>query len=319
MFEALLSNKKLKEQLSKSIAENRPLHAYLFVGAKGSGKKTAANELARALVGKNPDKVYSGAHPDVITIAPEKGKKIIPVETIRNMRADAFVKPSEGTRKIYIIDGAHLLNDAGQNALLTILEQPPSFAVFILLSESKGKILSTVISRCVLYEMEYVSLSDSMVYLKAMFPDKPEARLHACALTADGNLGLAVSLVTDDSFDKNAITCTKFLKAVAMEDEYTAASLIIKMDKDSLLSFLPLLAMYIRDILVYRRTGVDTRLVFKSGVLQNKQLFDKIDNNILYGSACACERAMELIYANVSTALITADLTVSFFGGDKLD
>ncbi len=318
MFDTLLSNKGLKEQIGSMLKDNRPLHAFLFCGAKGSGKKTAARELAKALVGNNAHKADRGSHPDIITVAPDPNKKLIPVDKIREMRADAFINPSEGIRKIYIIDGAHLLNDAGQNALLTILEQPPSFAVFILLSENKGKILPTVISRCAVFEMEYVEAQEGAKFLQARYPDIPYARLLASMNASGGNIGLAQNLATGEEFDKNAVMCTKLLKCVSRGDGYGAASILCSFSKDECASFLPLLAMYIKDIIVYRLTGIDTRLVFKTGILQNKADFDKININTLYNSVHACETAQEQIAGNIGISLITSALTVQLFGGKQI-
>lgn len=317
MFESLLSNTNMKRQLTRMVKEDKPLQAYLFIGAKGSGKKTAALELAKALVGVNPDKADRGSHPDIITVAPEPNKKIITVDKIRNMRADAFVKPSEGKRKIYIIDGAHLLKDEGQNALLTILEQPPSFAVFILLSESLGKILPTVISRCILFEMEPADTDEGVAFLLKKHSELSPSTVRAAMLASDGNIGMAYRLASGEDFNKNAVACTKLLKSASRGDAYTVGVMLSKMSKDALFDFLPLLALYIKDILMYRQTENPTRLVFKTGVLQNKAEFDKIDINILYGTVRACEEAMELINGNVSLALITASLTVRLCGGIK--
>ena len=125
MFDTLLSNKNMKEQLSRAIIEDKPLQAYMFCGEEGSGKKTAALAFASLLVGDSGGKALRGNHPDVIFLRPEEDKRIISVEQVRGMRQDAFVSPTEGKRKVYIIDGP--LQDEGQNALLTILEQPPSF------------------------------------------------------------------------------------------------------------------------------------------------------------------------------------------------
>lgn len=113
MFDGLLSNNLMKEQLTRAVESDRPMHAYLFCGAAGTGKKTAAYLFAAQLVGRNRDKVLRNTHPDVITVSPPDGKKLISVDQIREMRADAFIKPSEGIRKVYIVNGVQLMNDAG--------------------------------------------------------------------------------------------------------------------------------------------------------------------------------------------------------------
>ena len=321
MFDALLSNNRMKEQLTNAVLTDRPMHAYLFCGAKGTGKKTAAYLFARQLVGKNAQKVSRGSHPDVITVAPPDGKKLISVEQIRQMRANAFVKPSEGIRKIYIIDGVQLMNDAGQNALLTVLEQPPSFAVFILLSESRGRVLPTVISRCCVYDMEYVEAEEGARYLKNKYPDISVERLKTAMYAASGNVGLALTMAESVDFDGYAAKCENLMLYCTFKDEYSAISIMSDMNKEVLLEFLPVLTMYLRDMSVYRTAGrvnIDT-LVFRDSILQNSEQFDKIDLNILYEGVAACQDALELINANVSPALVAARIVILLCGGKNID
>ncbi len=319
MFDALLSNKKMKEQLSRAVTTDTPMHAYLFCGEQGTGKKTAARLLAYELVGEGREKVMRSSHPDVTTVRPAEGKKLISVEQIREMRADAFVRPSEGRRKIYIIDGVHLMNDAGQNALLNILEQPPSFVVFILLSQSRQKVLPTVISRCAVYDMEYVEPSCAAEYLKTVYPDKDSEQLKTAVLAAGGNIGLAESFLGSQEFEHYSADCEKLVVSALSSGEYAASRIISGMSKDTLCGFLPVLAMYLRDVAVYTASGKSDDAVFCGSILKNKQLFDKIDLNMLYDSIRACESAVELINANVSPALAAAKVVILLCGGKNID
>lgn len=319
MFEQLVSNNRMKDELTRAVTEDRPMHAYLFCGADGTGKLTAAKLLAKYLVGKNSDKADRGCHPDIFVLEPENGKKLITVDQVRAMRADAFVNPSEGLRKIYIINGVQLMNDNGQNSLLTILEQPPAFAIFILLSESREKVLPTVVSRCAVFEMEYVEPGEGADILKKLVPGAEYSKLITAMHAAEGNIGLAAKLASSEGFAKSEDVCTRLMLAVAAEDEYKAAVIMSRPNKDELSELLPVLAMYLRDIAVYRTSGVSDRLVFKESVLQNSAEFDKIDINILYDGVSACERSLELINGNVNAALIAAALGIQLCGGKQID
>lgn len=319
MFDALLSNNRMKEELTRAVTADKPMHAYLFCGDAGTGKKTAARLLAYELVGRNREKVLRGTHPDVFTLSPPDGKKMISVEQIRAMRADAFIKPSEGTRKIYIIDGVQLMNDSGQNALLTILEQPPSFAVFILLSQSRGKVLPTVISRCAVFDMEYVDAESGARYLKDKYPDMPLDKLKTAMHAACGNLGLAASIAQSYDFDGFAAKCEKLALAAALKNEYAAAALISGLSKDGLTGFLPVLSMYLRDIAVYLSSENTDMLVFRDSILKNAEIFAKIDINTLYDAIIACEDALELINANVNPALAASRAVILLCGGKDID
>ena len=141
-FPALAGNERLKQQLSQR-EEGRGLsHAYLIAGPKGSGRHTLAKELAAALVctapaGQRPchkcppcKKVLAGVHPDVNFISGGGEGKPIAVDQVRALRADAYVRPNEGQRKVYVLEGADQMNASAQNAMLKLLEEGPVDQVF---------------------------------------------------------------------------------------------------------------------------------------------------------------------------------------------
>jgi len=133
-------------------------HAYLISGPSGSGRREMAKALSMAMVCRGeekpclccPDckKVLSGIHPDVTAVGPEEGKREILVDQIRALRTDAYIRPNEARRKVYLIDPAGAMNQNAQNALLKVLEEGPAYAAFLLLAEAEGQLLSTVRSRC---------------------------------------------------------------------------------------------------------------------------------------------------------------------------
>lgn len=137
-------------------------HAYLITGGGGDSRAALASRLAAAYLCQREDaaqkvpcgrcracrKVAGNLHPDVIRTSPPSGKKEIVVEQIRALRADAYIRPNEGKRKVYIIDPADAMNFAAQNALLKVLEEGPAYAAFLLLADQRGRLLETVRSRC---------------------------------------------------------------------------------------------------------------------------------------------------------------------------
>lgn len=155
----LAGNRPLKEQLLPRLSAHTLGHAFILSGPAGSGKGVLASILARAMVCSAPGtrpcgscsdckKALAGIHPDIITIAPlEPGKEIV-VDQVRQMRADAYIRPNEAQRKVYVVEQAHQLNSSAQNAMLKLLEEGPSYAAFLLLTEHAGALLSTVRSRC---------------------------------------------------------------------------------------------------------------------------------------------------------------------------
>lgn len=316
MFETLLSNKNMKEQLSRAAAADKPLHAYMFCGAAGSGKKTAALAFAAEIVGGDRSKAERGTHPDIIFVRPEDGKRTITVDAVRNMRADAFVTPTEGRRKIYIIDGAHLMGEAGQNALLTVLEQPPSFSVFILLTESRQLMLETVISRCSVFDMEYVEPSEGVSVLRRELSGFTDAQLETFMRASSGNIGYAIRLASDDGYLKNVELSEKVALSMARGDSYTVAGIITRLSKDALIAFLAVFTVYLRDITVKNATGSAESLVFSDSVLKNSAVFDKMNINKLYGCINACMSARSQLEASISQMLVAAELSIHLCGGN---
>ncbi len=316
MFETLLSNKNMKEQLGFALKTQTVLHAYLFCGPEGSGKKTAALAFAAEIIG-DKDRVLRHSHPDVIFLHPEEDKKSISVEAVRDMRADAFITPTEAAKKVYIID-AFCLNEAGQNALLTVLEQPPSFCVFILLVHSREKILPTVISRCSVYEMEYVN-DDEGAQLLSREINAPKDKLKTYMKAAQGNVGLAAKMATDESFSKLVDVCESVCVAIAQKDRYTIAKTVLPIKKDKIAQFLQVLTVYLRDILILNSTGNADALVFCDSVLKNKSIFAKIDTDRLYNCIQQCQTSLYELDGSVNLSLITATLTINLYGGKTLD
>lgn len=138
-------------------------HAYLITGGNGDSRAALARRLTAAYLcqgelppggsppcGKCPPcrKAAAGTHPDVVYTAPAPDKREIAVDQIRALRSDAYIRPNEGRRKVYIIDPADAMNPAAQNALLKVLEDGPAYAAFLLLADQPGMLLDTVRSRC---------------------------------------------------------------------------------------------------------------------------------------------------------------------------
>ena len=156
-FESLLGNRQLKENLSASLKNNHISHFYLISGPEGSGKRTLAKLLSAAVLCKGQSRpcghcgicrrVLEGNHPDVITVD-DPEKRFVSVDLIRQARADIYIKPNESDHKIYLLPRAQDMLPPAQNALLKILEEPPKYGVFILLTDNPEKLLPTVRSRC---------------------------------------------------------------------------------------------------------------------------------------------------------------------------
>lgn len=138
-------------------------HAYLVTGGSADSRGALVGRMAAAYLceGERPPcgrcracrKVMAATHPDVsrTTLPPDKSE--IVVDQIRALRADAYIRPNEGRRKVFILDPADAMNPAAQNALLKVLEEGPAYAAFLLSAGQPGRLLETVRSRCELLSL----------------------------------------------------------------------------------------------------------------------------------------------------------------------
>lgn len=208
-------NSRLKQRLAPRLSAGLG-HAYILSGPKGSGRHTLAAILARAMVcsgsgtrpcGRCPGckKAEAGIHPDIITVSLEDGHREILVDQIRQMRADAFIRPNEAARKVYIIEEADSLNENAQNAMLKLLEEGPSYAAFILLVENPGSLLTTVRSRCEELPLGPVSVPEAERWLASHFPQQTPEQCRQAALECQGILGRAVDILNGDRKDSGEL------------------------------------------------------------------------------------------------------------------
>ena len=237
-FEALLGNERLKQNLSGAISRGRLSHFYLISGAEGSGKHTLAQLLAAAALCTGSQKpclqcshcrkVMAHSHPDFITVD-DTEHKYVPVELIRSASADLYVQPNEADRKIYLFPRAQDMLPPSQNALLKILEEPPSYGMFILLTDNAQALLPTVRSRCT--ELSLSALPDSILLpqLQQAFPQATTEQLTGAMRRSGGYLGQAKRLLEES--ENISETTAKFLQSFARSDALGIATVLVPMEK----------------------------------------------------------------------------------------
>src|ERR671937_495777 len=169
-----------------------PAHAYLFHGVAGVGKRRAATAFASELLGRDP-RVERRSHPDLYVLEPLGDQ--IRIDAVRELRRDLHMRPFEAERRVYLIFGAHLLNDEAADALLKDLEEPPEYAVIVLVADEVGPLPETIRSRC--QPVPFRRLSERAVReaVRAKAPELSEEAATSIARVASGRLDRAERLL----------------------------------------------------------------------------------------------------------------------------
>lgn len=261
----LVGNLPLKRQLSLETARRGLSHAYIISGPAGSGKRTLAGLLSAALVctggGDIPCLCCSGCrkalgniHPDVIHAGGEGDE--LNVARVRAIRNDAYIKPNEAPRKVYVLEGAQNMNDPSQNALLKLLEEGPAYAAFLLLTDNAAALLSTVRSRCEVLTLSPVTVQEAESFLTARYPDRSQAEISNAATRCEGILGRAVDQLEGKAADGKALEgAAALLERLCSRDELAILDFCAglerdKWDRDSLSALLDEFLLLVRDCLV---------------------------------------------------------------------
>jgi DNA polymerase-3 subunit delta' len=180
-----------KRLLEAALAEG-PAHAYLLHGPPGVGKRTAAFAFAAALLG-DEHRVEARTHPDLYVLEPLG--EMIRIDDVRALRHDLHMRPFEGERRVYAILDAQRMNEDAADALLKDLEEPPAYAVIVLVATELGPLPPTVLSRCQLVPFRRLSERAVREWIARQMPDRSEDEVRALARASAGRLDRARRLL----------------------------------------------------------------------------------------------------------------------------
>jgi len=232
-FDSVVGQEHVTGTLKNAIRNHMVASAFLFTGPRGVGKTTCARILARTLncENLNADLTTCGECPSCKSFDEGHSLNIFEldaasnnsVEDIRNLIQQVQIAPQIGNKKVYIIDEVHMLSSAAFNAFLKTLEEPPSYAIFILATTEKHKILPTILSRCQVFDFRRITVSDIATHLASIAKQEgieaePQA-LHTIAQKADGGLRDALSIFDQlVSFGGSKLTYADVLKNLNVLD-----------------------------------------------------------------------------------------------------
>lgn len=306
-FEKLLGNERLRENLRASLAKGRISHFYLISGPAGSGKHTLASLLAAAILCESREKpclscphcrkVMAASHPDFITVD-EPEKKTVSVELVRKASADIYIHPNEGSHKIYLFPRAQDMGIPSQNALLKVLEEPPKYGVFLLLTDNPEKLLPTVRSRCT--ELAMTALPESLLrsVLQKKFPNAGAESIASAAVRSGGFLGQAMEIL--EQGQALPPQTEDFGKAFARRSTLELIQVLVPMEKWKRDQLLPILNQWL--------ALLEGALVCRSGLAAPSPLAYEIgtsrSSQELHSAIGHLQKAIEYTQGNVSPAAV---------------
>ena len=311
-FKDIIGHKKEIAHLEQAIRTGKVSHAYIFNGDKGAGKKTLADAFAMTLQctgeGERPcgtchscRQAASGNHPDIIYLRHEKPNSI-GVEDVRTqLTDDIMIRPYNGNYKVYIISDAEKMTQQAQNAILKTIEEPPEYAVIILLTTNDQMFLDTIRSRCVVLNLKPVSDEQLKAYLMDQI-QVPDYQADICAAFAQGNIGKAVRLASSEDFTAiKASAMSLIRKAGDME----ISDLIdyvkeVQEYKISIQDYLDILALWYRDMVYYKATKDIDGIVFKDELRTIRDTVKKCSYEGAEEVMKAIESAKTRLSANVN-------------------
>lgn len=314
-FNQLIGQEDIIHHMQSAIQYKKVSHSYIIDGAEGMGKMTLAKAFVKTLQclekGIEPCNqciscraFESGNHPDIVYVQSTK-KKSIGIDDIRDqIQKDIDIKPYQYAYKIYIINKANTLTVQAQNALLKTIEDPPNYAIIILLTDNANTFLPTILSRCILLKMR--PLTEVMIkdYFMTVhhIPDY-QAQLYAAF--GQGNLGRAIQLFSSPKFLEMRDALLQVIEKLEYADTIETMKLVGELEpyKDHIQEILDMLYIWFRDLLVIKKVEDTNTIIQKDKV---KSLLKHV-NNLSYNRISQClesiEKAKEQLQSNTNYQL----------------
>lgn len=315
-FSDIIGQEQIKEHLQNALTSKKISHAYIINGEKSSGKEYIAKVFAMALQceqgGTEPcqechscKQALSQNQPDIIRLTHEKPNTISVDDIRKQINGDVAIKPYSSPYKVYIINEAEKMNSQAQNALLKTLEEPPEYAVILLLTANINALLPTIISRCVVLNMKPVSDDKVRRFLMEEL-QVPDYKADVCVAFARGNVGKAKALASSEEFEnvKNeALSLVKYIKDMELH-EIMAAIKKIGEYKMEINDYFDIMAIWYRDVLLFKATKDVNHLVFREELTAIRKCAQRSSYEGIENIVKALDTAKHRLDANVNFELV---------------
>ncbi len=269
--ETLVGNNAAKAAVDARLSGGAFPHAILIEGPVGSGRRTMARLIAAAALCGEKEvpcgtcshcrRVLAGIHPDVTEVGGNGEARSFHVDEIRRVREEAYILPNEGRRRVFVLCDAGQMTEQAQNALLKLLEEPPSHVVLILTCEQRFQLLDTVLSRVFPVTLAGVDVDAAVAVLAARFPDKPTDEVRRVAALWGGVIGQAEESLRGGTYGEIVDIVSAVANGIAASAELELLKATAKLEKrkEAVTPVLSGLQLVLRDALA-ARSGAATRL-----------------------------------------------------------
>ncbi|MDD6307734.1 MAG: DNA polymerase III subunit [Clostridiales bacterium] len=315
-FKDIIGHEQIIEHLQNAITMDKVSHAYIINGPEKSGKMILAEAFATTLQceegGAEPcmechscKQAVGRNQPDILYMRHEK-PNTISVDDIRTqLNNDIVIKPYSSKYKVYIVDEAEKMNVQAQNALLKTIEEPPAYAVIILLTTNADRFLPTILSRCVTLNIKAVPDEKIKKYLMSHY-QIPDYQAEVCVAFAQGNVGKAIALASSEDFNELKASAIQLIKRLDDIDLYemTEAVKQISEYKLEINDYFDLMMIWYRDVLYYKATKDVNKLIFKDEIYDIKRQAEQSSYNGIETILEALQKAQVRLSANVNFDLV---------------
>lgn len=279
MFERILGNDKIKNELINSVKQNKYSHSYLFLGISGIGKRLIAREFAKMILCEAEEKYCgkcksclefdSNNNPDFLEIEPDGNN--VKIEQIREMQRKIAEQPIISEKKVYIINEADTMTREAQNCLLKTLEEPPEFANIILIGSNEANFLSTIKSRCTIIKFNNITDEEIKKYLEQKYEleNVPESII----LASSGSIGKA-EIIKDKQELYNAVDeAINNIEKMDLIDTLKKSDIIYKSqeDKNEILEYI--------NIVLFKKAKQNTKYLNCINIVEDAKKRLKANSN----------------------------------------
>ena len=315
-FEDVIGHEEIISHMKAAVKSGRISHAYILTGPEGCGKNTLANLFAMTIMcegeGDKPcgqcracKKIMSGNHPDLIYVRHAKDGVLSVGEARDQIAKTAEIKPYESSKKVYIISDADMMTPDAQNAILKTIEEPPEYAVFLLLAVKAESFLPTIKSRCVtlsLHAIDKERIADYVSHEYAL----SEADANLVAAFAQGSIGMAKSAVSSDEFRLRLEEGVKFLSAMPDRSIKSCVEMAkaIAPTKEDLYAYFHIFTMWLRDVLYFKASNDPDGIVFKDRLSDIRRQAGKSSYEGIEKCLAALDTATARVRANVDREVV---------------